>query len=99
MDKVEIDAPWTNGKEEIEPSRLLFLQQTKKQLLYFQKQNDTEYIRNDIAGYDLIIKSKSEKNAENFLKIKRDAILEGKRFKDNLEVIKQMKKLKLWEKN
>lgn len=70
-------------------------QHFKLQLISFRSPNKTkeesEYLERDIEGYELIINSKSEANAINFLKKKQ----EGK-FRDNLEVISAMKKEGLW---
>lgn len=96
--EVKIEAPWTDGEETFEGA-LGMMAQFKKQLLYFQEQNDTESIRNDIAGYDLILKSKSEDNAQNFLKFKVDSLC-GEidvKFKNNLEVVKYLKEKGEWK--
>ena len=95
--KIEVEAPWTNGEVKKYDGILGMFYQYKEQLLYYQKQNDTEHIRLDIAGYDMILESNSESNAREFLRIKTDAKLSGTAFKNNLAVIGELKKLGLWE--
>ena len=94
--KVTIDAPWTEGKEELD-GMLGFIQQSKQQLLYFQKRKDTMHIQRDIRAYDLILESKSEKNATQFLDTKHKGLRTGKRYADNMAVIGYMKSNNLWE--
>lgn len=93
---IEINAPWTEGAITFKGC-LGFIQQTKAQLLFYQKQNDTEHIRKDIEGYDLILESNSEENAENFLEVKMEHRFAGKKFANNLEVIEHLKKEGKWK--
>ena len=94
--EVEIDAPWTNGPKTY-VGMLAFLGQAREQLLYFQKQKDTEHIRRDIEGYEMILKSESEQNANRFIELKQNAVRVGNRFKDNLAVIEEMKRDGSWQ--
>jgi len=67
----------------------------RKQLLHYQKKHkDTGYIRRDIEGYDLILKSGSQKTAGNFFKLKGD--IGGSKDKDNLYFIDLLKKNGGW---
>lgn len=93
--KIEIDAPWTNGPQEY-VGMLAFLGQAREQLLFFQKEKNTEHIRNDIEGYELILKSGQEANANRFLELKQNALRVGNRFENNLAVIDIMKKDGSW---
>jgi len=71
------------------------------QLKSFRVQDKTkeerEHLESDIRGYEEVLASGSEKNAENFLKIKQEARAIGVRFKNNEDVIKYMKDKNLWE--
>lgn len=96
--KVEVESPWTNGKEEFE-GMLGFINQTKMQLEYYQKQKDTEYIRMDILGYTLILESKSEHNAKEFMRVKHEALRSGKRFENNMAIVRHLKDNGLWNRN
>jgi len=68
------------------------------QLKYLQKhQKDTEYIRNDISGYEQLLATKNvEESCRIFTITKQDANSTGKRFKDNLAVVEHLKKNGLW---
>lgn len=92
--KMEIEAPWGNYKFE---GMLGFFKQSLDQLLFFQKQSDTLYIRRDIKGYTLLLETKSEKMADMFMEVKGEARESGKPFEDNMAVVKHMKDTGIWE--
>jgi len=93
-----VEAPW--GKFEFD-GPLGFLQQTKAQLQFYLKtghRSDTTHLKRDIEGYDMILKSKSQNNAHQFLKIKTEGLMgERSRFKDNIAVVEYLKKEGLWD--
>lgn len=94
--KVTISAPWTNGDQEFS-DMLGFISQIKMQLEYFRKNgNESQSLKNDLEGYEEILKSKSEKNAEKFLEEKHDRRMTGMPC-DNLTVIKYLKETNQWE--
>ena len=70
------------------------------QLISFRDQprsaEQRDYLEADIAGYEELLASGSEKNAENFLKFKRDENHQD-RFADNLALIKWLKENGKWE--
>jgi len=91
--KVSIEAPWTEGHEEVSEGWIGFFKQAKKQLLHFQKMNDSQRLRDDITGYDEVINS-NEENALAFMEFKDEN--RGK-FSDNLKTIEAMKEKGLWK--
>jgi len=70
------------------------------QLISFRPQEKTEeeraYLEADIAGYEEIIKSGKEENAQLFMQHKRDPETHLPRFKNNLAVIAYLKEQGLW---
>ena len=93
--KTTIDAPWTKGPQTLE-NMLGLIAHTREQLLFFQKKKDSEHIRRDIRGYELILKSNIESNARNFIETKDKFRNTDKRFKDNMAVISYLKEKRLW---
>jgi hypothetical protein len=58
---------------------------------------DAKALEDDILGYVEILNSKSEKNADNFLRLKAgDRVSANRRFSNNLDVIKHLKDSGLW---
>lgn len=95
---VTVQAPWTDNQVKNYTGYLKFTYQLLDQLLFFQKANDTEHIRNDIKGYEEIINFESEDFARVFFKTKDDDRRSGNRkFKNNLEIVEYLKKDNLWE--
>ena len=57
-----------------------------------------EYLELDIKGYKRILESNSEKNADNFMKIKDEERLTGiYKFANNNEIVDHLIKENLWE--
>jgi hypothetical protein len=64
------------------------LPKTKKEL---------EYLNRDIAGYDMILASNNENNAEEFIVRKSEARKFGSKYADNLAVIEAIKADGKWK--
>jgi len=96
--KMEINAPWGNVTIDPDDSKGM-IKHCLAQLKYFQKQNDTEHVRADIEGYELILSSENPNgNAKRFLDMKRGGLLgEREQFRDNLKVIEHMKESNSWQ--
>ena len=95
-EKLNVKSPWG----EYSPNSFLsMVAMFKDQLLHFQKTNSSAYLKEDIKGYDEILKSKSEKNAENFLFLKRriKSVELDLDLKNNMEIVNYMKESKTWE--
>ena len=59
---------------------------------------ESEHLEADIAGYEEVLKSGSEKNAEMFMQTKHRSHVDGIRivFKNNLEVVQYLKSIGRW---
>lgn len=57
---------------------------------------ESEYLERDIAGYDEILKSNSEENAQAFMKAKVNPPVKP-RFSDNLAIVNYLKEKGLWK--
>ena len=91
---MKIDAPWDVKNTELK-TYMDMIRFFKKQLLYFQKKRDTEHLRNDLKGYDIVLDSNNEENAKNFINIKRE-YKKKENLKNNLKVIEYMKNKNIW---
>ena len=97
--KITIESPWDNGTYE---GILGMFVHYIKQLEYFRKQKEQDddgraAIDADIRGYQQILDSKSEQNADTFLKIKALGHTgKMKPFRTNEDVVKHMKENGLW---
>lgn len=71
------------------------------QLISYRTQDKTPeeraYLEADIAGYDEILKSGHEENAQEFMKNKRDPATYLNRFKDNLSLVNWLKANGKWK--
>ena len=102
---IEIEESPYGDKGAVYEGMLGMMQHFRLQLMSFRNQNKTpaerELLEGDIAGYEEIIKSGSEANAQAFMEAKRGARFEqgGFRelFKDNLAVVEHLKKTGKWE--
>lgn len=74
-----------------------FILQLKSFRSLKKTKEESDYLESDIRGYELILESKSEANAEKFLELKTKSRLgQLPRFKDNLAVIEHMKETGVW---
>lgn len=103
--KIEIEESPYGDKGAVYEGMLGMIQHFRLQLMSFRSQDKTpkerQHLEDDIEGYEIILASKSEKNAQAFMEAKR-----GERFrqngfrslfKNNLEVIEFCKKNGTWE--
>lgn len=72
-------------------------QQFINQLKIMQKKKDTEYIRRDIEGYQMVLDSGEQDNAKNLLKVKVEARLAGNPFENNVKAVEFMKSKNMWK--
>lgn len=74
-------------------------QHFRLQLISYRTQNKTpearQYLEDDIAGYEAVIESGLEENAQNFMKLKKSRISPD-RFKDNSAIVHYMKSTGVW---
>jgi hypothetical protein len=91
-----IDAPWgkveVDFKEDKDCITLKVLEHARQQLMYFQKQSPTQFLADDLKGYELILATGSEELADAFMEIKRRLRKEGTHYNTNLKVIEILKK-------
>jgi len=94
MSKLIIDTPW--GKIEADKDGGILtrkmIQVALTQLTDFQIQgNNTQHLKDDISGYQKLLEHKnSDELCDAFIKVKHAARNSGKRFENNLEVLKAM---------
>jgi hypothetical protein len=90
-----IDAPWgkveVDFKEDKDRINLKILEHARQQLLYFQKEGPTQFLADDLRGYELILATGSEELADKFMEIKRKLREEGIHYGTNLKVIEMLK--------
>lgn len=76
------------------------MEHTLLQLKSYRQLNKTpekrQHLEDDISGYEMILATGSEKNAEHFFELKAKSIKMREPFKNNLEVIKALKNAGIW---
>jgi hypothetical protein len=90
-----IDAPWgsvtVNFEDDKDDINLRLMAHARQQLMYFQKEKATQFLADDIKGYELILATGSEELADKFMEIKSDLRKKGIHYGTNLKVIEILK--------
>lgn len=95
---INISTPW--GDIDSTKGEARFTQLLKVGLAQLKamraKGNQSIYLKTDIQGYEELLATKSDDAIEEFFQMKSDAINKGKRFKNNMEVVEEMKRSGKW---
>ena len=102
--RIEIEESPYGDKGQVYEGMLGMIQHFRLQLISFRSQNKTpeerQHLEDDIRGYEIILASGSESNAQAFMEAKRGRRFEENGFKplfkNNLEVIEFCKKSGTW---
>lgn len=103
--KVTIEKSPFGDEGAVYEGSLGLLQHFRLQLISYRSQNKTkearEFLEADIKGYEEVLESKSENNAQAFMEAKRGRRFEAKGFeelfKNNREVVAWLKANGKWE--
>lgn len=96
--RVDINTPW--GKLDSDATALQCVAHFRKQMDYILDRKASphpEFTRQERAGYDIVLASKSEANAQAFITFKGECRERGVKPPTNIEVIRQLKASGKWE--